>query len=253
MDEKDDITPFAREPWQRLLGNAADRPPETTDARIRAAARRDLAPRGRRWWLPASLAASFVLAVFIVQSQFGTVRAPVTTESDGAGGTIHARIIDREEAEAARPSGEALAPRPRKAKAAKEAAREEDVFGYQDSELAADSAGAGPRIGGPEHDLQAATDMREESGATDRPASPPSAMAAAPLEARGADVATQAERLRREALPHSATPEAWYAEIERLRAAGEEDEADRQLEQLRIVYPGWLERRAEKQGQQQRR
>ncbi len=97
MDEKDDTTPFPREPWQRLLEDASDGPPETTDARIRAAARRDLAPRGRRWWVPASLAASFVLAVFVVQSQFGTLRVPVTRESDhGAGGAIEARIIDRE-------------------------------------------------------------------------------------------------------------------------------------------------------------
>ena len=89
MDEKDDTTPFPREPWQTLLEDASDGPPDTTDARIRAAARRDLAPRGRRWWLPASLAASFVLAVFVVQSQFGTLRVPVARESDhGAGGAM---------------------------------------------------------------------------------------------------------------------------------------------------------------------
>ena len=63
----------------------------------------------------------------------------------------------------------------------------------------------------------------------------------------------KAGRLRREALPHSATAEAWYAEIERLRAAGNHAEADRQLENLKIVYPGWLEQRAENLKQAERR
>ena len=154
MDEKDDTTPFPREPWQRLHEDASDGPPETTDARIRAAARRDLAPRGRRWWLPASLAASFVLAVFVVQSQFGTLRVPVARESDhGAGGAIEARIIDREQAKEARPSGASpSAPGKRQAESRDEA--EADAYGYLESELAADSAGAGPKVGGPERELK---------------------------------------------------------------------------------------------------
>ena len=147
----------------------------------------------------------------------------------------------------ARGSRKARTCRPKRAaKSADEA--EEDAFGYQDSELAADSAGAGPRIGGPEHDLMAASELPEEARSGELPtASPatPARAAAAPLQALGENAPPDAERLRREALPHSATPEAWYAEIERLRAAGDEAEADRQLEQLRIVYPGWLEQRAE--------
>jgi len=248
MEEKDENPPFPREPWQKLLKDANDGPSDTTDARIRAAARRDLAPRGRRWWLPASLAASFVLAVFIVQSQFGTLRMPVATESGGAGGTMEARIIDREEADAARPAGEAPAARSKRAAAPRDEA-EEDAFGYQDSELAADSAGSGPMIGGPEHDLQAATELPDEVMASELPAPPAAETAAAAAAAQPDDlpdsIASNGERLRREALPHSATPEAWYAEIERLRAAGKHAEADRQLEQLKIVYPGWLEQRAE--------
>jgi hypothetical protein len=221
MEEKDEIPPYPREPWQKLLQNANEGPSELTDARIRAAARRDLAPRGRRWWLPASLAASFVLAVFIVQSQFGTLGRPAMTESSGAGGTIEARIIDREEADAARPAGEAPAARSKRASAPREEAKE-DAFGYQDSELAADSAGAGPMIGGPEHDVMAATELPEEGMTRELPAAPAA-----------------------EAAPRPETPETWYAEIERLRAAGEHAEADRQLAQLKIAYPGWLEQRAE--------
>jgi len=256
MDEKDETPPFPREPWQKLLSDADVGPSETTDARIRAAARRDLAPRGHRWWLPASLAASFVLAVFIVQSQFGTLRVPVVSESGGAGGTIEARIIDREEADAARPAGEAPAARSKRAAASMEEASE-DAFGYQDSELAADSAGTGPMIGGPEHDVQAATELPEEAMARELPASPAAETSAAAAAAQPDELAdsivSKAGRLRREALPHSATPEAWYAEIERLRAAGKDAEADRQLEHLKIVYPGWLEQRAENLKKEERR
>ena len=42
MNEKDSEAPFPREPWKRLLESSGEDPPETTDARIRAAARRDL-------------------------------------------------------------------------------------------------------------------------------------------------------------------------------------------------------------------
>jgi hypothetical protein len=176
MDENDDMTPFPREPWQRLLAEDSSAPSETTDARIRAAARRDLAPRGRRWWLPASLAASFVLAVFVVQSQLGTVRVPIVTDADhGAGGAITARIIDREEAEAARPPGQApAAAGTRRAKAEDPALTDE--YGYQDSEIAADSAGSGPRVGGPERELQAANEMPEGLA----PSGPPVLLDAAP-------------------------------------------------------------------------
>jgi hypothetical protein len=178
-----------------------------------------------------------------VQSQFGTIRMPAVSESGGDGGTIHARIIDREEADAARPAGEAPAARSMRVEKPRET-EEADVFGYQESELAADSAGAGPKIGGPEHDLQVATESPEAALEPDLPAAPPAAVAAsAPREIRSLNAAADVALLRREALPHSASPEAWYAEIERLRAAGEEEEADRQLERLEIVYPGWLAQR----------
>ena len=37
------------------------------------------------------------------------------------------------------------------------------------------------------------------------------------------------------------TPEEWYAEIEKLRAAGKKREAKRELEKLKAAHPGWLE------------
>ena len=268
MDEKDDTTPFPREPWQKLLADDGDGPPETTDARIRAAARRDLAPRGRRWWLPASLAASFVLAVFVVQSQFGTLRVPVKSESDrGDGGAIHARLIERENADAARPPGRApAASGTRREKS--DSTAESDDYGYPDAAIAADSAGSGPRIGGPERELQAANEMPGdlEATAAPPPAEPaqPAAQAAEPVlaeashesgdEEPGHVVASAREARRADAPqdppattkirppPYEKTPEAWYAYIEKLRAQGRTEEANRQLARLEKAYPGWVER-----------
>ena len=280
MDEKDDTTPFPREPWQRLLADDADGPSETTDARIRAAARRDLAPRGRRWWLPASLAASFVLAVFIVQSQFGTLRVPVLSEADrGDGGAISARLIERENADAARPPGQApAAAGTRRAKS--DSKSESDEYGYPDAAVAADSAGAGPRIGGPEREVQAANEMPEDMAASEEssimidlpkrsespPATPRPVAAPEPAERgklgevvvtgskRADPIVTAGQAQRPDALveppatslirppPYEKTPEAWYAFIEKLRAQGKTEEADRQLERLEKAHPGWVER-----------
>jgi len=243
MDEKDDTTPFAREPWQRLLEDGSAGPPVTTDARIRAAARRELAPHGRRWWLPASLAASFLLAVFIVQSQFGTLRAPVARESDRcAGGATTESTIDREQAQEARSPGQSPA---------------------------ADSAGAGPTVGGPERELKEAIEMPQVSvptGApqamTDMPKPPPTATGnsedrgnvAVTGDRRSEETPESGSRARSGAVAESApatariqpppfekTPEAWYAYVEKLRAEGKAMEADRQLARLEKAHPGWLE------------
>jgi hypothetical protein len=271
MDEKDDTTPFPREPWQRLLDDAAGEPPATTDARIRAAARRDLAPRFHRWWLPASLAASFVLAVFVVQSQFGTLRVPVARESDhGAGGAITARIIDREDAAEARPQGASPAAAGKRAAQASVEAKA-DAYGYQDSELAADSAGTGPMIGGPERELKEAMELPQESDATDEsrfvtdlPSPPPAAaeknagnlgnVVVTGSRRRPEEIAETASQSPTQAItqtpattrirppPFEKTPESWYAYIEKLRTQGKIEEADRQLARLEKAHPGWVER-----------
>ena len=270
MDEKDDTTPFPREPWQRLLDDAEGGPPETTDARIRAAARRDLAPRFHRWWLPASLAASFVLAVFVVQSQFGTLRVPVTRESDrGAGGTLEARIIDREEATEARPPGAAPSSQGKR-QAEPRAEDEADVYGYQESELAADSAGAGPMVGGPERELREAIERPQDSAAAattrepqvmDLPPPAPAPPAVAdpkPEGARNTGVTGSRKRSPETAEaqlsttlikppPFEKTPETWYAFIEKLRAQGKVEEAERQLERLEKAHPGWIARHLEEE------
>ena len=42
--------------------------------------------------------------------------------------------------------------------------------------------------------------------------------------------------------PFEKTPESWYAYIEKLRAQGRTEEADRQLARLEKAHPGWVER-----------
>jgi len=236
MERPDEQAPFPREPWQRLLEDSGDGPPETTEARIRANARRDLAPQGRRWWLPASLAASFVLAVLIVQSEFGTIRRAPVTESDRTGGeAMEAGIIDRKEGPEAREAGEAAAAAParRKSSARQEAAPED--YGYLDEETGSDEAGIGPRVGGPEHELRAASELSAESA----PAS-----VVSDLPDAAADAASPAT---------PPTPESWFAEIQKLRAAGRSEEAERELERLRKAFPGWLEQQAENLKKEERR
>ena len=168
MAKPDEQAPFPREPWQRLLEDPADGPPETTDARIRAAARRDLAPRGRRWWLPASLAASFVLAVMIVQSEFGAIRRAPMTESDATGNAaIDARIIERGAGPEARELGKSPSAAARRAAPAQKQA-EADEYGYLDAETGSEEAGVGPRVGGPEHELRAASELPDEATEIER-------------------------------------------------------------------------------------
>jgi hypothetical protein len=241
MEQRDDQAPFPREPWQRLLAESAGEPPETTDARIRAAARRDLVSRGRRWWLPASLAASLVLAVMIVHSEFGATRRPVLTESAASGDSaIDARLIERSAGPEARESGESPAAAPSAAPARKAAAQEE--YGDLDAETGTEHAGVGPRVGGPEHQLRAASELPGEATTDadtaeapgirmDAPA--PRAEPAAPSAARTTEMRAKAEE------PVPPSPEAWYAEIRRLFAAGRRDEAGRELERLRKAYPEW--------------
>jgi len=250
MNEKDSDAPFPREPWKRLLESSDEGPPETTDARIRAAARRDLVPRGRRWWLPASLAASFVLAVLVVHSEFGTIRRPLVDESDrGEGAAIHGTIVDREKAQEPKAPGQSPTARPR-TDLPRAAAPEDDEFGAEDSEFAEDAGGMASHVGGPEREARAASEVPEDVLANtpvhpDVPyaeptaAAAPPAAAAAKVQASGeADLSSSAEGRAAPAKP--LTPEAWYAEIEALRKAGRNAEADTELARFEAAYPGWI-------------
>lgn len=171
----------------------------------------------------------------IAQSQFGTIRRAPMTESDRTGGeAMQARIIDREAGPESREQGRAPDAAAPLRKAPARPAVQPEEYGYLDEETGSDEAGAAPRVGGPEHEVRAASELPAESAIADLSAATPPAAAD-----------------RAQAPPRP--PEAWYAEILELRAAGRNEEADRELERLRQAWPGWLEQRAENLKKEERR
>lgn len=240
--------PIDREAWRRRLGDAGA-PTEATDLVIRAEARRVVTPRTSRWWLPASLAAAMVLAFFLAEWQIEDERmnplidesqvprlpapaadvtaAPATEESDAAAAGDSAYLAvppaERESAEgvAALPAVEMPAP-DRAAESAAVPMPEEKA------------ANAAP----PPPDQPTAREDQETApptGITGRIASPPAPQTNTVTGTSARQKADAAER----------TPEAWYAEIEALRAEGRDAEADAELEKLEAAHPGWLARRRE--------
>jgi hypothetical protein len=246
--ERDTDKPFSREPWQRLLQDGAEAPPESTDARIRKAARRGLSPRLSRWWLPASLAASVLLAVLIVDQQYGEREpAEVATESDIPRPPQPALMPDarprRDEDSVRAPASEPPAPQKarERARTEQESERRDALREFaQDPRPTAPASGSdkelgdvavtGSRIRGPEREIEQSSEMPMEEEVRVQE-SPPAYIAP---QARYGPTAAK-----------SRSPEDWYAEIEKLRAAGRKEEADRELERLKAAHPGWLERHLE--------
>ncbi|MBX3704309.1 MAG: hypothetical protein KF822_11100 [Steroidobacteraceae bacterium] len=210
---QDEDKPIDRDAWRRLLQPGAGEPPRATDERIRAGARRALTPHTGRWWLPASLAASLLLAVLLVQWQYEEIRAPaLVSESDVA------PEPSREAAPAAMPA-EAL-----------ESAAEA-------STRTAPAAARRPAVAAPAYQAPApAADLPAMRKAAEAPT--PAADAAIT-----AGVAQRDELRAREVVAgEPATPEEWLARIEALRAAGRVEEAEAELKRLETAFPGWLER-----------
>lgn len=202
MEPQDD-RPIAREPWQRLLREHYEAPPEITDQRIRKAARRALAPRPARWWLPASLAASVLLAVVLVQSQFGGEPSPAV---------LH-------EADVVAPAELQDAPL-----VSDTPASATGLPAYEATPAAGESAATATAPADESRMLEAA------------PASPPPAEPAAQE-----DRSTRFGALAKSAA-EPRTPEEWYEMIEALRAAGHDEEAEAELGRLEAAWPGWLEK-----------
>lgn len=225
---QDEDTPIDRDAWRRVLQRGAGEPPRTTDERIRAEARRALAPHTGRWWLSASLAASLLLAVLVVQWQYEQIGAPeAVTESevapaaaeDAAKSTVPAApATDAAAAPAGVASQEAFVPPP-----------------MTDA----------PRAPQPAAADQAAPAATLERDRRSRSEPAPAASPAPSLKAEPASVTgmtdTRTPRVEETAVALPRTPEQWYADIEALRAAGREAEAMAELEKFEAAYPGWLE------------
>lgn len=277
--------PVDREAWRRLLDGEDDGPPELTDARIRAKARQAIAPRAGRWWLPASLAASLLLAVVLVQRQTGRPGAPaVVSESDYATAPANSPAPPRQDAEmqdAAPPALEAPAPASARLESRQVAAPTTAIAQRRAEATTRAERDQGfvpappPVVPPPLVDLPATSDARATSAApAEAPAAGTSTVGAADAEAKSkedlGEIAVTGNRRREGSLESSTpvtqatgaevtaqgaahsggllksgvaerTPEEWYAEIEKLRAAGKKREAKRELKKLEEAHPGWLD------------
>lgn len=204
--------PFDRKPWRRLLDAESGAPAQDIDRRILAEARRAVTPRVARWWLPASLAASVLLAVLIVQWQLADNGAPaLVTESDVLSAPVP---IAADEAAPA---------------AAMESAKP------------APNLPPPPLLDLPTPESRRAPAAPEVAGSTaDASATATPAPAQAKAEAESA--VTLGMLKARESFAESRTPEEWYAAIEALRTSGRIKEADAELARFKSEYPGWLER-----------
>jgi hypothetical protein len=184
---------------------AREEPPRAVDTAVLAAGReavRPARPGVRRWWIPASVAATAVLALSVVlevgrqdaRDETRDLDRPVPTEGLPRGTAEQAPSL-APAADSALPA----APPPPPAAAGRS----------MESQSAGPSREAAPRA------------------AAQRPGEYPEAMSSGPA----------ADAVRAEP-----TPEAWLARIEALEQAGLEDEAARERAALEAAYPGWLER-----------
>jgi hypothetical protein len=225
----DEDKPVDRDAWRRLLEVGEDAPPALTDARIRAAARRALAPRARRWWLPASLAASLLLAVLVVQWQYGEHGATVISESDYSAPTAEESQSRQEAPEIGEVDSAPMSvPPPAIDLPTQEGSRAAD----------APSADAALQERDDLSERKVAAGRTREEAAQPAPATAVTGVTQQDQTANSARVVGELQKSR-EVLP---APEDWYASIEDLRAAGRHEEADRELERLEAAYPGWLEK-----------
>jgi hypothetical protein len=229
--ERKEQEPFDREAWRRLLGSDAGAPTKEIDRRILAEARRALAPRIARWWLPVSLAASLLLAVLIVQWQLADVGKPAAvTETDVPATPATAASQDREvpmelpnpaqrQQDSAKASAPVPVPVPRM-----------DLPPMEPS-IAPVEAMPASAVPAPAPAGKPAVEMHEER-----------AQKQADTESTGMLGSLTAKESHAE----SRTPEKWYADIQALRAAGHVQQADAELTRFKSRYPDWLEQHHQK-------
>ncbi len=216
---------------------ASAAPVMDTDRRILAQARRAIVPATARWWLPASLAASLLLAVLIVQWQLADSGAPAHLgESDvlptPAAGISGQSVVDAaQEAPAQRRDAP---PAPAVELAAPPASMPVPKARMAPVSDEATAAMAAPR--NLEQDLarERPFNAKSHAEAAIAPAPP------APAQAESPSAIGKPQMMKSGDSPPA--PEEWYARIEALRANGHMQEADEELARLEAAYPGWLER-----------
>lgn len=238
-DDEHELTAELRKLGRIHARAAGGSPPASVDATILARSR-DAArasSRGRRWWIPASVAATALIAVSLVtriqhESSTGlpensvvTARQPSAEAVSAAPGpalvqdtpsppALDATTAPVEDAPplAAGPEAEKRGMPPRQAMPRMKSRPE-----------------APPTSAQPDTDAALAGMAMVEESDPDKVAPSPSVTAPAAAAARTAE---------RAATP--VTPEAWLERIEALETAGRLEEAARERALLEEAYPGWL-------------
>jgi hypothetical protein len=201
-----------REHYRRI---GAAGPPAAIDAAVlgqaRAALRRR--PRVAGWWVPATLAATVVIAFSLLLRVQQEPVAPVPAEQA-----------------AVAPQREAMPQAPAAARSAAVTAEHTPPLVRKATSVAASA------VAPPAEPVATAEEAAAPAAVTARPAARAAAPAAAsaPREKALADEAS---------LP---TAEEWLARIEELEAAGRRKEARAERERLEAAYPGWLAGRSRK-------
>jgi hypothetical protein len=216
-------------------GAASSSPPASVDTRILLRSREALgnAPRSSRWWIPASVAATALIALSLV-SRIQQEATTVLPEKDVITASQPSAQASNSTADRA-PTGGEEPPVPEAAIAPVEAAPGASA-GPDGSKRIMPPRQVMPRMAS-EHTPVTAS---PEGGADPVPAdSRVTEQAVAPLP-RAASAGALTRKGERSAMPVS--PEAWLEKIEALEAAGRTEEAASERALLETAYPGWLAR-----------
>jgi hypothetical protein len=238
-DDEHELTAELRKLGRIHARAAGESPPASVDATILARSRAAVraSSRGRRWWIPASVAATALIAVSLVtriqhESSTGLPENSVVTAGQPS-----------PEAVSAAPAATLMQDTASPAAADAAAAAAEDAppprVDPEAEKRGMPSRQAMPRMKSrpeaPPTSAQPDTDVALVGMATIEESSPDEVAAARSATTPAATAARTAERA---ATP--VTPEAWLEKIEALETAGRLEEAARERALLEEAYPGWL-------------
>lgn len=216
-------------------GAASPSPPPSVDTRILSRSREALrnAPRSRRWWIPASVAATALIALSLV-SRIQHETAPMLQEEDVVTASQpSARVIDNTAARTQARGGEL--PAPEAATAPAEGAPRASA-GTEGNKRVMPPRQTMPRMALEPTPVAASPQADADPVPADSRAT---GQAAAPLP-MAASTGALTRKGEKSAVPVS--PEAWLEKIVALEAAGRMEEAASERALLETAYPGWLAR-----------
>ena len=248
----------------------SERPTPALDQAVLAQAKAALRPQphahGRRYFgwpaltaIAATVLLSFTLVMRVVLESEMPQESPLTAPTTSAPGAVDAPAPGALEdyAPASAESDPSFAPPPASPVARSSIEKSRSVI---EAEIR-DASQRGPTVDESNAQEAAASSLE----ANRAPAAPPVADvargSASPVRERARDEVEESAAMKASASPSEASyglmpmdalakkeqikpPQEWLADIERLRASGESEAADRELERFKQAYPGYLESQA---------